>query len=125
MEDRILLAGFRLDVPAVMRGLDVLVLASDAEPCGRVLLEAMASGTAIVATNTGGTPELVRDGKEGLLVPPRDASALADAIERLVRQSDQRTALGRAGVTRATETFTIRSHVARTLQVYDWVLGHA
>src|SRR5262249_53422072 len=63
-EDRIRFVGYRRDVPAVMRGLDVLVLASDAEPCGRVLFEAMASGTAIVATASGGTPEIVRDGVE-------------------------------------------------------------
>src|SRR5262249_53344703 len=61
-EDRVRFVGYRRDVPIVMRGLDVLVLASDAEPCGRVLFEAMASGTAIVATASGGTPEIVRDG---------------------------------------------------------------
>jgi glycosyltransferase involved in cell wall biosynthesis len=124
LEDRIRLAGFRSDVPSVMRGLDVLVLASDAEPCGRVLLEAMASGTAIVATNTGGTPELVRHEREGLLVPPRDSSALSEAIGRLVRTPDLRAALGRAGVMRANESFTRALHVERTLQVYDKVAGH-
>src|SRR5207253_1529096 len=79
LEDRIRFVGYRRDVPEVMRGLDVLVLASDAEPCGRVLFEAMASGTAVVATSSGGTPEIVRDGLEGVLVPPRDPAALARA----------------------------------------------
>jgi glycosyltransferase involved in cell wall biosynthesis len=124
VKDRISLLGFRSDVPAVMRGLDVMVLASDAEPCGRVLLEAMASGTAIVATNTGGTPELVRDGREGLLVLPRDAEALAGAIGRLIREPELRAALGRTGVARVAETFTLASHVERTMQVYDAVVEH-
>jgi glycosyltransferase involved in cell wall biosynthesis len=79
-EDRVRFVGYRRDIPGVMRGLDVLVLASDAEPCGRVLFEGMAAGTPIVATNSGGTPEIVRDGIEGFLVPPRDAAALARAI---------------------------------------------
>jgi glycosyltransferase involved in cell wall biosynthesis len=121
LEDRLGLLGFRSDVPAVMRGLDVMVLASDAEPCGRVLLEAMASGTAIVATNTGGTPELVRDGTEGLLVPPRDPAALAGAVRRLVQDPPLRESLGRAGVVRVEESFTVAAHVARTLEVYDRV----
>jgi type III pantothenate kinase len=102
-----------------MRGLDVLVLASDAEPCGRVLFEAMASSTAVVATNTGGTPEIVRDGVEGLLVPPRDPAALADAIGRLLADAALRARLGAAGVARARTEFTVERHVARTAAVYD------
>ncbi len=122
LEDRIKFVGFRPDIPSVMRGLDVLVLASDAEPCGRVLFEAMASGTAIVATKSGGTPEIVRDGQEGLLVPPRDPSALAGAIGRLIEDPSLRTRLGRAGLARVRSEFTIERHVARTLEVYDAAL---
>src|SRR5207253_2493427 len=107
------------DVPAVMRGLDVLVLASHAEPCGRVLFEAMASGTAVVATNSGGTPEIVRHEQEGVLVPPRDAAALAEAIGRLIRDEARRHALGAAGIERIRTEFTIDRHVERTMKVYD------
>ncbi len=123
IEARVRFVGARRDVPAVMRGLDVLVLASDAEPCGRVLFEAMASGTAVVGTDTGGTPEIVRDGREGLLVPPRDAGALAAAIEALVRDPERRRRLGAAGVERVRAEFTIDRYVARTLDVYDAVRG--
>lgn len=123
VEHRIRFLGFREDIPQIMRGLDVLVLASDAEPCGRVLFEAMASGTAVVATGTGGTPEIVRDGLEGLLVPPRDAAALAGAIRRLVDDPPLRRRLGQAGVARVQAEFTIERHVARTLEVYEDVLG--
>lgn len=118
VDHRIKFLGYRLDMPFVMRGLDVLVLASEAEPCGRVLFEAMASGTAIVATDSGGTPEIVRDGREGILVPPRDAGALASAINRLVTDVELRTAMGRAGVARVQAQFTIDRHVQRTMEVY-------
>ena len=117
--DRIRFVGFRHDIPQVMRGLDVLVLASEAEPCGRVLFEAMASGTAVVATKTGGTPEIVRDGEEGLLVSPRDAQALAQAIGRLIKDPGFRARLGGNGVARVRAEFTIERYVARTLEVYD------
>lgn len=118
LEDRIRFTGFRRDVPLVMRGLDILVMASDAEPCGRVLFEAMASGTAVVATNSGGTPEIVRDGREGILVPPRDPDAMAGAIGRLIADPSLRESLGRAGVARVQAEFTIGRYIARTLDVY-------
>jgi glycosyltransferase involved in cell wall biosynthesis len=121
-EDRIRFVGYRRDVPAVMRGLDVLVLASDAEPCGRVLFEAMACGTAIVATDSGGTPEIVRDGREGLLVAPRDPAALARAVGTLVADASLRARLGTAGVARVAAEFTIERYVAATLAVYDEAL---
>ena len=121
-EDRVRFVGHRRDVPAVMRGLDVLVLASDAEPCGRVLFEAMASGTAIVATASGGTPEIVRDGVEGLLVPPRDPAALARAMSGLAADVSLRARLGAAGVARVSAEFTLERHVERMLAVYDRAL---
>ena len=79
----------------------------------------MASGTAIVATNTGGTPEIVRDGVEGLLVPPRDAEALAAALRRLLGDPALRQRFGRAGVARVQAEFTVEQYVARTLRVYE------
>jgi len=122
-DDRIHFVGYRRDVPVVMRGLDVLVLASDAEPCGRVLFEAMASGTAIVATDTGGTPEIVRDGREGLLVPPRDPAALAGAIAALAADPARRARLGAGGVARVAARFTIERYVEQVLAVYDAALA--
>jgi glycosyltransferase involved in cell wall biosynthesis len=122
-DDRVRFVGYRRDVPAVMRGLDVLVLASDAEPCGRVLFEAMASGTAIVATASGGTPEIVRDGVEALLVPPRDPAALAEAMRTLAADSSLRARVGAAGIARVTAHFTIERYVERMLAVYDDALA--
>ena len=122
-DDRIRFIGYRRDIPRVMRGLDVLVLASDAEGCGRVLFEAMAVGTPVVATNTGGTPEIVRDGLEGLLVPPRDPVALARAIGALARDAALRARLGTAGAARVAAKFTIERYVTEMLAVYDEVLA--
>jgi glycosyltransferase involved in cell wall biosynthesis len=123
LEPRLRFTGRRSDIPRVMRALDVLVMASDAEACGRVLVEAMASGTAIVATGSGGTPELVRDGQEGLLVAPRDPGALARAVRRLVEDPGYRERLGKAGMTRARTEFGLERHLARTLEVYRAALG--
>jgi glycosyltransferase involved in cell wall biosynthesis len=120
-ERRIRFLGLRKDIPQVMRGLDILVLASDAEPCGRVLFEGMASETAIVATNTGGTPEIVRDGKEGILVPPCDPAALARAISRLIQDAPLRQVLGRSGLARVDQEFTVERYVAKTIEVYESV----
>jgi len=123
-DDRIRFVGCRRDIPVVMRGLDILVLASEAEPCGRVLFEAMASGTAVVATNTGGTPEIVRDGMEGILIPPQNPAALADAIGVLIGNPRRREELGRNGVARVRAEFTIERYVARTLEVYEHAVSH-
>lgn len=118
-DDRIRFVGYRRDIPQIMRDLDVLVLSSDAEPCGRVLFEAMASGTAVAATNTGGTPEIVRDGMEGILIPPRNPEALADAIGVLIDDPRLREELGRNGVARVLQEFAVDRYVARTLEVYE------
>jgi glycosyltransferase involved in cell wall biosynthesis len=64
---------------------------------GRVLVEAMASGLPIVASRVGGIPDLVKDGKNGLLVPPADASALAEAISDLLTDKEKRNRMGEAG----------------------------
>ncbi len=118
----ILCTGFRSDIPSVMGGLDILVLTYRFEACGRVLLEAMASGTAIVAVNSGGTPEVVGDGREGLLVTPKDDRALANALCRLSENPSLRKSLGQAGIVRAHEEFTIDRYVNRTIQTYTEAL---
>jgi glycosyltransferase involved in cell wall biosynthesis len=124
-EDRIRFTGHRRDVPAVIRALDVLVLASDAEPCGRVLFEAAASGVPVVATASGGTPEIVRDGREALLVPPRDARALGEAVGRLLADGALRAALGANGAARARDVFDVRHQIPKFLALYDELCAHA
>ncbi len=95
--DRARFVGPTADVPGVLRCLDVLVNASSAEPFGLTVLEAQASGVPVVAAASGGIVDFVRDGENGLLVPPDDAMALARALERLLGDTELRTRLGRRG----------------------------
>jgi glycosyltransferase involved in cell wall biosynthesis len=95
--DRVVFAGFREDIPAVIAGMDLFVLPSLNEGMGRVLVMAMALGKPIVASRVGGVPELLGDGKAGLLVPPRDPAALAQAILALLHDRARATALADAG----------------------------
>jgi len=78
-------------VPEFMSAIDIFVLPSHAETFGLVLVEASAMGKAIVATNFGGVPEIISDGSTGLLVPPRDVPALADALLKLLKNQQLRS----------------------------------
>ena len=90
LEKHVLLPGFRTDVLGCIKGFDVFAMSSVTEGLGTSLLDAMACATPIVATRTGGIPEIVEDGVNGLLVPPRDAPALARAIVRLLNDEPRR-----------------------------------
>src|SRR6185503_2266450 len=85
LEKHVLLPGFRTDVLGCIKGVDVFVMSSVTEGLGTSLLDAMACARPIVATEAGGIPEIVEDGVNGLLVPPRDAPALAAAIVRALK----------------------------------------
>lgn len=89
--EKVLFAGERQDIPAVLASLDVSVLISSSESLSNVILESMAAGVPVVATGVGGTPELVKDGETGLLVPPGDEEKLVEALARLVRDPSLRT----------------------------------
>ena len=89
-----------------MGELDVLAVCSRAEPCGLVSLEAMARGVPVVATDSGGSPELVRDGQEGFLVPYGDDEALASRLGQLLENPPLRAALGDRGRQRVRRRFT-------------------
>ncbi|HYL81550.1 MAG TPA: glycosyltransferase family 4 protein [Candidatus Acidoferrum sp.] len=102
LTDRIIFTGFREDVPSLIAGMDVFVLPSLNEGMGRVLVMAMALGKPIAATRVGGVPELLGDDEAGILVPPGDPSALADAVSTLLADSRRASALGEAGRRRAT-----------------------
>jgi glycosyltransferase involved in cell wall biosynthesis len=119
---RVVFAGRRGDVSRVLAELDVLALPSWTEGLPLVVLEAMAHGRAVVATPVGGTPEVVVDGETGLLVPPRDVDALADALRRLLDDPGLRNRLGEAGRRRVRERFSADAMTRRVLELYDEVL---
>ena len=97
----------------------VFVCPSLYEPLGIVNLEAMACGAAVVASRVGGIPEVVADGVTGLLVPPGDADALADAINVLVREPGRATAMGQLGRKRAVAEFGWPAVAAQTAALYE------
>ncbi len=111
-------AGFRRDVPSLLAASDLFVLPSLRDAFPTVLLEAMAAGLAVVATRTGGVPEIVADGHTGVLVPPGDAPALARAVAQLLASPEKRTTLGEAGRRRAFAEFSSPAWVGRLEDVY-------
>lgn len=114
------LFGWHDDMAQVLAQCHIVCLPSHGgEGVPRSLLEAAASGKPIVATNVSGCRDAVRDGENGFLVPPRQATPLADAIERLVRDADLRRLMGERGRERALKEFSVAIVAAQTLQVYD------
>ena len=122
MGDRVIFTGFVNDMPEIYAATDIFVLASFAEPCGRVIAEAMACGKPVVGTNIGGTPEMVADGITGLLVRPGDAPAMAGAIRMLVEDKDRRLAMGREARIKAEKEFDIKAHAKKTGDLYSHIL---
>ncbi|MEO7218482.1 MAG: glycosyltransferase family 4 protein [Gemmatimonadaceae bacterium] len=113
--------GQRADMPAVLRDSHIVVLPSYREGVPKSLLEAAASARAIVATDVPGCREVVDDGVTGILVPPRDAVALADAIQRLVARPELRRALGEAARKKAVEKFSDKMIAAQTVAAYPTI----
>jgi glycosyltransferase involved in cell wall biosynthesis len=122
LERTVVLAGYRPDAPRVTAALDVFVLPSRYEGLPISLLEAMALGRPVVATRAGGTSEVLRDGVEGVLVPPGDPVALADALRSLLADQKRRRDLGTAAAERAGD-FDIRPAVRRQEDVYEELLA--
>jgi glycosyltransferase involved in cell wall biosynthesis len=120
--DRCLLLGHRADAEDVLRGFDVFVQASDSEGSPYSLLEAMASGTPVVATAVGGVPAMVQAGVEGLLVSPGDAGALADAIDETLRSPDAAARRADAARVRVAAERSLRAREERLAERYRAVL---
>jgi glycosyltransferase involved in cell wall biosynthesis len=119
VHERIHLLGHRPDAPSLTAAGDVFVLPSiKREGLARSLIEAMAYGVAPIVTNCGGSPELVLDGHSGLVVPVRDAAAIAEGIARLHEDPSLRRHLGAAARERIHTDFRIEDTIAQTLALY-------
>lgn len=118
LQGRVSWLGEREDVPEIVRALDVLLLPSEEEPFGRALVEAMALEVPVVATSVGGPPEIVSQGREGLLVEPGRPSAWAAAIASIASDPQRAKAMGTAGRRRALREFSVERHVQAILGVY-------
>lgn len=116
------LPGERNDVPEVMRGLDCFVLPSLAEGISNTILEAMASGLPVIATNVGGNADLVVAEQTGVLVPPADPESMARAIIRMAKQTDTRQSMALSGRRLVEEKFSMNAMVASYQGTYDKLL---
>lgn len=120
LREQVHFIGFREDVPDVINALDIVVHASvRPEPFGRVILEGMLLSKPVVATNAGGVPELIENEKTGLLVPPGDAEALGEALQRLLRDPEGARAIGARAQSWARERFSLARQVAEMSEIYE------
>lgn len=122
-QDRVRFLGRRSDIDRLLNAADFFVLPSDIEGLPLSILEAMAHGLAIVASDVGGIPEIIQQGINGLLVPPGDDAALAAAIRRVTIDPALRRRLGDAARERASTTFSLSAMVDKYDQVYDDALA--
>lgn len=123
LDDRSWLPGSRDDVADLLPAFDLFALPSLAEGISNTVLEALACGVAVVATDVGGNRELVDPGSCGALVPPRDPEALAQALARYLAEPDRVTTHGAAARRKAVGQFSIDAMVAAYTDTYDRVLA--
>lgn len=120
LSDAFTFTGWRTDVPHLMRAVDVMAVPTTSqEPAALSLMEGMAMGRPLVATRTGGTPELLVEGETGLIFPPGDAAALAAHVTALLRDPERRRRMGAAGRARMEQHFTVERHVAGMFDLYE------
>ena len=118
LASKTLFTGFRTDLPDILQEAAVSVLPSLSEGLSNSLLESMAAGLPVVATNVGGNPEIVENEISGLLVPPRDSEALAAAMTRILADSGLAGRFGRAGRRRVNEVFSMERSVDSVERLY-------
>jgi glycosyltransferase involved in cell wall biosynthesis len=121
--DHVHMVGFQDPVQPFLAALDLYVHPALMEGFGIAVVEAMAMGKAVVATTTGGLPEVVAQGETGLLVPPGDAESLAVAVVSLLEDQVRREQMGRNGMVRAQERFSLAASVMQMEQLYGEVLA--
>ena len=120
--DRVRFVGYRRDVPAFMRTFDVFALPTRSEPFGKVVIEAMAGGAAVVASRVGGIPEIVTHDDLGTLIPPDDPDALAHAVAAYLTDARRRQEMARQALASVHARFTMDAMLARIQSLYDEVV---
>jgi len=117
LQERIRYLGFHDNPQAVMGCFDVVVLTTQAETFGLVLIEAMRAGTAVIGTDAGGVPEIIKHGETGILVKPGEADSLAEAIEQLIKDPELKARLAQAGKREADVRFSEERHFQRLEEI--------
>jgi glycosyltransferase involved in cell wall biosynthesis len=115
--------GFRQDIPEIMKTIDILIVPSHSESFGRVAAEGMASGCAVIASDTGGLPEIITDNYDGLLIPPQNSSALCEVMLHLTSDFELRSRLSTNAAV-SVSRFSIKNHVQSVEMLYDKVLSN-
>jgi glycosyltransferase involved in cell wall biosynthesis len=119
LQNTIFFLGTRNDIPRLLSVLDIFVLCSLSEGLPLTILEAMAAGKSIVATDVGGIPEVIDDGIDGIIIPSDDSEALADSISDLLRDGQKRHDMGVKARMKFKEKFTVRAMVESYEELYD------
>jgi glycosyltransferase involved in cell wall biosynthesis len=125
LSDRFVFTGWRQDIAEMLQAMDVIAVPTiTPEPAALTLIETMALAQPVVATRTGGTPELVMDGETGLLIAPGSSAELAEAIGTLLADPARARRMGEAGRRRIEAHFTMTAHQAAILRLYDEIAGN-
>jgi glycosyltransferase involved in cell wall biosynthesis len=124
LTDNVCFTGFRSDIPGILAAVDVLVHSStEPEPFAATVIEGMMAGRPVIATKAGGMPEMVKDGVTGLLVPPRDPKAMAQAILFYYRDQARARQIAIAGQQRARTDLTAERHANEFYALYQTLLA--
>jgi len=124
LDNEILFLGFHADIPGLLKAVDIVAITSlTIESFSMVAAESMAMKVPVVATNVGGLPEVVEDGKTGLIIPAGDVDALCSSIKYLIDNSDIRLKMGENGRKRVLERFTIEENVRKTENIFLQLIG--
>lgn len=118
-----ILTGYRDDVPDVLGAMDVFLFPTHSEAFGLVIVEAMAMGVPVVSADCDGVPDIVEEGKTGLLVDPRDVEELTSAVVCLLKDEGVRRDFGRAGRARAEENFSEDKMCGEMEELYSRLLA--
>lgn len=125
LRDQIRNVGFWPDMTELYDAADVYMLTSERDPLPLTVLEAMAHGVPVVATRSGGIPEMIEDGISGILMPPGQGQAFADGVERILSDDTFRSALISAATARVEKKFNVEKFVTSVRTVYSTSLGRA
>jgi glycosyltransferase involved in cell wall biosynthesis len=125
LREAVSVTGYRDDIVSTIAALDILVLPSIQEPLGRVVIEALLLETPVVATNSGGIPEIVDDGETGILVPERDPEAIATAVSELLDTPERLEAMGKRGREQVLERFSCETIIPQLDALYREILAEA
>lgn len=123
LQDHVRFLGFRNDIHTLLSLMDIFVMPSLSEGLSMAILEAMAAGLPIVATNVGGNPEIVLDGETGFLVPPENSDILAERVVSLLRDPCRARDFGDRGKRRVTERFSLSAMVDAYQECYESAIG--